>query len=185
MTDYNWSLNAENLAADWYFESYPEQARVPGEEADTFVSDSRAANAEPMLTVPLLGWVANLGANRTILPSFSVAKYGPQCATDPYFSDAGDGIETDCSTFITGNDPYDSYVKDSPALEQKWIKHLVKTWGKSARVESNIISWTTRRASGFRRIVTRIPKARTRSNIATKFLPNRRRSNRSTRTRLL
>jgi hypothetical protein len=133
MTDYNWSLNAENLAADWYFESYPEQGAVPGEEADTFVSDSRAANAEPMLTVPLLGWVANLGANRTILPSFSVAKYGPQCATDPYFSDAGDGIETDCSTFITGNDPYDSYVKDSPALEQKWIKHLVKTWGKSAR----------------------------------------------------
>src|SRR5213595_3111649 len=24
MTTYNWSLNAENLAADWYFESYPQ-----------------------------------------------------------------------------------------------------------------------------------------------------------------
>ncbi len=133
MTDYNWALNAQNLAADWYFESYPEQSAVPGEEADTFVSNSKAASAEPMLTVPLLGWVANLGNNRTILPSFSVAKYGPQCATDPYFSDAGDGIGTDCSTFITGNDPHDSYVKDSPALEQKWIRHLVQTWGKSAR----------------------------------------------------
>jgi hypothetical protein len=133
MTGYNWALNAENLAADWYFESYPEQSSVPGEEADTFVSNSKAANAEPMLTVPLLGWVANLGPNRTILPSFSVAKYGPQCATDPYFPDAGDGIEADCTTFITGNDPYDSYVKDSPTLEQRWIKHLVKTWAKSAQ----------------------------------------------------
>ena len=37
----------------------------------------------------------------------------------------------DCSTPITGNDPNDAYIKDSTALEQKWIKHLVKTWGKS------------------------------------------------------
>jgi hypothetical protein len=132
MSDYNWAINAENLAADWYFESYPEASSVPGEQADSFVSDSKAANAEPLLTVPLLGWVANLGPGRTILPSFSVNKYGAQCATDPYFPDAGDGLETDCATFITGNDPHDSFIKDSPALEQKWIRHLVGTWGKSA-----------------------------------------------------
>jgi hypothetical protein len=131
MTAYNWALNAQNLAADWYFESYPQASSVPGEEADTFVSDSRSAGAEPMLTVPLMGWVANLGPNRAILPSFSVAKYGPQCATDPYDADAGDGVKPDCATDITGNDPNDSYVKDSPNAEQKWIKHLVHTWGKA------------------------------------------------------
>jgi hypothetical protein len=133
MTDYNWALNAQNLAADWYFESYPQASAVPGEEADTFVSNSKTAAAEPMLTVPLIGRVANLGANRAILPSFSVAKYGPQCATDPYFPDAGDGLETDCATFVTGNDPNDSYVKDSPGLEQKWIRHLVRKWGHSTK----------------------------------------------------
>src|ERR1700693_813177 len=42
MTTYNWSLNAENLAADWYFESYPQQSAVAGERADTFISDSKA-----------------------------------------------------------------------------------------------------------------------------------------------
>ncbi|HEY3636741.1 MAG TPA: glycoside hydrolase family 44 protein [Rhizomicrobium sp.] len=129
MTTYNWALNAENLDADWYFESYPQASDVAGEQADSFVSGSKAANAQPMLTVPLIGWVANLGANRSILPSFSVAKYGNQCAVDPYDSDAGDGIETDCSTNITGNDPNDAYLQDSPALEQKWIKHLIQTWG--------------------------------------------------------
>jgi len=133
MTDYNWVLNAQNLAQDWYFESYPQQSAVAGEEADTFVSDSKAAGAQPMLTVPLIGWVAILGTNRSILPSFSVGKYGAQCATDPYDPDAGDGIETDCSTFITGNDPLDAYVKDSPSLEQKWVRHLIQTWGKSAK----------------------------------------------------
>ncbi len=131
MSDYNWSLNAENLDADWYFESYPQSSSTPGGQADTLISDSKAAGAQPMLTVPLLGWVAKLGPNRTILPSFSVSKYGNQCATDPYFPDAGDGIETDCSTFVTGNDPHDAYVPDSPAREQKWIKHLIDTWGTS------------------------------------------------------
>src|SRR5579871_1924599 len=57
MTTYNWALNAENLDADWYFESYPQDSATPGEQADTFVSDSQAANAQPMLTVPLIGWV--------------------------------------------------------------------------------------------------------------------------------
>jgi hypothetical protein len=131
MTTYNWAINAENLDADWYFESYPQTSDVPGEQADTFVSDSQAANAQPMLTVPMIGWVANLGANRAILPSFSVTKYGSQCATDPYLPDAGDGVETDCVTNITGNDPHDAYIKDSPNREQKWIQHLIQTWGTS------------------------------------------------------
>src|SRR5262245_44245582 len=54
MSDYNWALNAQNLYADWYFESYPQQNSTPGEEADTFVATSKAASALPMLTVPLL-----------------------------------------------------------------------------------------------------------------------------------
>ena len=66
-----------------------------------------------MITIPLIGWVANLGNNRAILPSFSVTKYGPQCSTDPYDSDAGNGLMPDCNTAITGNDPHDSYLKDT------------------------------------------------------------------------
>jgi hypothetical protein len=133
MTTYNWSLNAENLAADWYFESYPQESATAGEQADTFISESRTGGAAPMITVPLIGWVANLGTNRSILPSFSVAKYGQQCTTDPYDPDAGDGIRIDCNGSITGNDPYDAYVKDSPKREQHWIKHLVATWGTSSQ----------------------------------------------------
>ncbi len=132
MTDYNWAVNAQNLADDWYFESYPQSSATPGAEADTFVQQTKAAGALPMLTIPLIGWVAKLGPNRSILPSFSVAKYGAQCAADPYDSDAGDGIEPNCSTDITGNDPNDAYVLDSPDKELKWVDHLVSTWGTSA-----------------------------------------------------
>lgn len=131
MTAYNWKQNATNLGQDWYYESYPGDSATPGADADQFVSDSKSKGAQPMLTVPLAGWVAKLGNNRSILPAFSVQKYGAQCDVDPYDGDAGDGILPDCSTPITGNDPKDAYIKDSTALEQKWIKHLVQTWGKS------------------------------------------------------
>jgi len=102
-------------------------------------------------------------ANRTILPSFSVAKYGPQCATDPYFSDAGTGSRPIAAPSSPAMIRTNSYVKDSPALEQKWIKHLVKTWGSLRGVESNIIHGQRGEHLVFGRIVTRIPKARTRS----------------------
>src|SRR5580698_6850797 len=131
MSTYSFANNAQNLDADWYFESYPQGSTVPGAEADSFVALTQAAGAQPMLTVPMIGWVAKLGPNQSILPSFSVAEYGAQCSADPYDTDAGDGLKSDCSTPITGNDPNDAYIPDSANKEQAWIKHLIKTWGKA------------------------------------------------------
>jgi hypothetical protein len=128
---YSYKASASSTAQDYYFESYPDPSGVRGSGPDGFIAATRAAGATPMITVPLVGWVAKLGPNRSLLPSFSVKKYGKQCATDPYDPDAGDGLKADCSTPITGNNPKDAYVKDDPAKEQAWIKHLVATWGKS------------------------------------------------------
>jgi len=132
MSTYSYVNNAQNLDNDYYFESYPQGSTTKGAEADSFVKTTQSAGASPMLTVPMIGWVAKLGPNQTILPSFSVAKYGAQCSVDPYFTDAGDGLHTDCSTPITGNDPNDAYIPDTPANEKTWISHLVKKWGKAS-----------------------------------------------------
>jgi hypothetical protein len=131
MSDYNWKQDVENLDADWYFESYPQDDGTPGKSADDFISDTKADGAQPMMTIPMVGWVAKLGNDRSILPAFSVAKYGKQCGVDPFDSDAGNGLKPDCNTPITGNDPKDAYIKDSTRLEQKWVEHLIATWGKS------------------------------------------------------
>jgi hypothetical protein len=131
MTTYNWRQNVNNLDSDYFFESYPLPGAAQGQAADSFVSQSKGQRAQPMLTVPMIGWVAKLGPGRAILPSFSVAKYGPQCSVDPYDDDAGNGVMPDCSTDITGNDPHDAYVADSPANERAWIQHLIAKWGKS------------------------------------------------------
>ena len=131
-TRYNWQLNADNKASDYFFESIGDPSAVPGERADTFVSASKAGGAQAMLTVPMLGWVAKLGPNRQKLPGFSVAKYGPQQSVDPYLPDAGSGVRAD-GTPITGNDPNDADTPATPAFQAGWLSHLVSKWGHGAK----------------------------------------------------
>ena len=132
MTDYSWKANAQNLDNDYYFESYPDTSSTAGAYADDFIKNSKQNGSQPLITIPLIGWVAKLGHGRSILPSFSVAKYGAQCDVDQYDTDAGDGLKPDCQTFITGNDPNDAYIPDTPALEQKWVQHILAKWGTAA-----------------------------------------------------
>jgi hypothetical protein len=129
---YNWLANAQNLASDWYFESYPGSSSRKGGDVDNFIASTRQAGAQAIVTVPLTGWVAKLGPSRSILPSFSVAKYGAQCSTDYWFPDAGNGLKPDCATLITNNTPGDAYVADTPTTEQAWFNHLIGKWGPSS-----------------------------------------------------
>jgi hypothetical protein len=90
---YNWQINGDNRGQDWYFESIGDTSSVAGERGDTFVSTSKGAGAQAMLTVPIIGWVATLGANRNKLSSFSISKYGAQTGSDSqWFPDAGNGV---------------------------------------------------------------------------------------------
>jgi hypothetical protein len=130
-TRYNWKLNATNHANDYFFESIGEASTVPGESADTFVAASKAGGAQPMLTVPMLGWVANLGPSRGKLAGFSVKKYGPQQKTDPYMPDAGNGLKPDGKTEITGSDPNDANTPATPDFQRGWLQHLTAKWGKA------------------------------------------------------
>src|SRR5437660_7814506 len=75
-TRYNWQLNADNRASDWYFESIAADSPVPGEVGDTFIQNSKNGNAQPMITIPIIDWVAKVGPNRSKLSSFSISKYG-------------------------------------------------------------------------------------------------------------
>ncbi|HKP10935.1 MAG TPA: glycoside hydrolase family 44 protein, partial [Blastocatellia bacterium] len=129
---YNWQLNAVNRGADWYFESIAEASAVAGERGDTFIANSQAAGAQAMLTVPTIGWVARLGANRAKLASFSIAKYGAQTGNDwQWFADAGNGVRTTGQN-VTGNDPNDASVLVDSTFQQGWVQHLVSRWGSAA-----------------------------------------------------
>ncbi|HEX8702342.1 MAG TPA: glycoside hydrolase family 44 protein [Myxococcaceae bacterium] len=130
---YNWQLNASNRGADWYFQSVPEGDGTPGGAADAFIAASRSAGAQPMITVPTLGWVAKLGLLRTKLSSYSILKYGPQLDRDwQWFPDAGNGVAL-TGRPIVGNNANDANVPVDPAFQQAWVRHLVNKWGPAAQ----------------------------------------------------
>lgn len=129
---YNWQINADNRDFDWYFESIGDASATAGERGDTFISNSKSAGAQAMLTIPMVGWVAKLGPNRSKLSSFSVAKYGAQTATDPYYSDAGNGVSQSTGQYITGNDPNDANVPADSTYQLAWMQHLTSQWGTAA-----------------------------------------------------
>jgi hypothetical protein len=129
---YNWQVNADNKGFDWYFQSLAYSSAVAGEGGDTFITESRAGGAQPMLTIPMVGWVAKLGPNRGRLSSFSIAKYGAQQDADwQWFPDAGNGVRTN-GTLVTGNDPNDASTPADSTFQQGWVTHLVIRWGLAA-----------------------------------------------------
>ena len=131
-TRYNWQINADNRGADWYFESIGDTSSTAGERGNTFISNSRAGGAEPMLTVPIIGWLAKLGANRSKLASFSQAKYGAQTDADwQWFSDAGNGILASNGAYVQNNDPNDANVPNSTVTQQQWVQAIVNQWGSA------------------------------------------------------
>jgi hypothetical protein len=132
-TRYNWVTNASNHASDWYFESLPESGTGPGATDDEFVRDSKNGGAQPMITMPIIGWVAKLGPNSQRLSSFSIAKYGPQSGNDwQWFPDAGDGVITNTTSDITTNDPNDANMTAGTNFQAGWLQHLTNLWGAAA-----------------------------------------------------
>jgi len=129
-TRYNWQSNASNRAQDWYFESIGSASAAQGGDGDDFVAQTKAAAAEPMLTIPTIGWVAKLGPGRSKLASYSIAKYGPQTGSDSqWYPDAGNGISQATGTEITTNDPTDANQPADTAFQAAWIRHLTNRWG--------------------------------------------------------
>jgi hypothetical protein len=131
-TRYNWQVNADNRGNDWYYESIGDSSAMAGERGDTFIANARAANANAMLTIPMIDWIARLGPNRSKLASFSIAKYGPQTGNDwQWFADAGNGIRTN-GQYVSGTDPNDANVPSTSLGQQAWVRHLVSQWGTNA-----------------------------------------------------
>ena len=111
---YNWKLFTDNAANDYFFEDF-NYSEIGDGDSTKFIKDVKTAGSHPLMTMVMLPWVAQSAENGSNGHwSFSVAKYGAQCAVDPYNTDAGDGLKTDCSTTLTAN-PNDANV---PLLDQ-------------------------------------------------------------------
>ena len=145
---------------------------TPAAAADNFVTDSKNGGAEPMLTIPMIGWVPKLGPGRGKLASYSIAKYGPQTGSDSqWMPDAGNGISTPTATsLITWNDPNDANFLTNSAFQQALVQHLTNRWGSGPPTAAcATTSWITSTASGTRPTGMSIPAGATMQEIRDKF----------------
>jgi Glycoside hydrolase family 44/PA14 domain/Fibronectin type III domain len=126
---YSFVQDATNRGSDWFFESIA-WGSGNGNGMDAWINETIAGGAQPNITLNLFDWAARVGANRDILGSFSVSKYGAQQSTDPWRPDLGNGVRTNGSN-VTGNDPTDAYTANNPTIERAWIQHLIDTFGTS------------------------------------------------------
>jgi hypothetical protein len=136
---YNWQAGTYNAGNDWYFGDYG-YTEIGDSDSSQFIKDVKAAGSSPLMTMVMLGWVAKNVSDGSAY-SFSVAKYGAQCGVNPYNSDDGNGLETNCSTDISGNDPNDADfpLSDSPQqgdapntlYRNQWAAALATAFGSA------------------------------------------------------
>ena len=123
---YNWQLGTYNAGSVNFFEDFTfcgvggPATSSPCKDSDSvqFIKDVESIGTSPVMTMPMLSWVAQSPeSNGNGHWSFSVARDGPQCHTDPQNSDAGDGIvrASNCDTqpaYLTASsgDINDTYV---------------------------------------------------------------------------
>lgn len=142
---YNWSLNAANRGADYYYESLgSDGSSVAGEYIDNMVSLTEAAGGTQMITVPLLGYVAKLTSARGKYCGFPVTTgisgtgFGPQQYADTQTGPGGSHEAGDCGNGkdssgkqLPNSVATNALVADTPAIEKGWVQHLVAKWGLS------------------------------------------------------
>ena len=141
---YHWKFDVNNLANDWYYEVLPDSsvnaATLPdGSSFNLFADQARVSGGKIVGTVPVLGWLPKA---RQEMASFNVAKYGQQCAQDPYSTyhaafrlGAGNGVvySATCSSnpkYVV-NDPTDAYAMTDESLQADWVRYVVSRYGKS------------------------------------------------------
>ena len=137
-TRYSWEDDISNRASDWFFYNIEENNAHPenlpdGSAADVFIDQTLAGGAEPLITVPTIGWTP---VDRTRRWGFSVAKYGAQQQTECTASgnpnwcqpDAGNGLHPN-GTPIVGNDPRDTSREIGAGFVTDWMAHIAGRTG--------------------------------------------------------
>ncbi|MCR8630003.1 glycoside hydrolase family 44 protein [Paenibacillus radicis (ex Xue et al. 2023)] len=130
-TRYNWELNVQNHASDWFFMNLPKEnspnTQLPnGSRTDQLIDQTLSNGGKVLLTVPTIGWTPK---ERKVDVGFSVKKYGSQqqteCAWGEWWCnpDAGNGVKTN-GQYVKGNDPKDTSKEIGPEFVSRWIGHI-------------------------------------------------------------
>jgi hypothetical protein len=121
-TTYNWEAHFANRAQDWFFEN---RASPPYTQ---FLDENTARGTLSALTIPIIGWVAKDATSY----AFPVSVYGPQQKTDPWLTDAGNGISPSGAKIQPGS-PTRTSAPAPPEWVKRWIAAIHARDAKAGR----------------------------------------------------
>jgi hypothetical protein len=123
--------DAWNAARDWEFRNT--STNTDGAAADTFVTQARSAGATPLLTVPMLGWVARNNDNQ--VQSVGVPNQGGPAINANGAVAGYDPTQNRAVTSVPSFATKGSVFSDTPSAaapavyQDEWIHHLVDRFG--------------------------------------------------------
>ncbi len=127
---YNWKINADNGAADWFWKNRGSAIRNPLEAGFLKkLDDNYREGIGGYLTVPMLGKVAKDHSSY----SYSVKKHGDQQATEPGHSDVGNGKDKHGRTLL-GADWRDTSIDVGPDFVADAVRVAVDKLDRSKRI---------------------------------------------------
>jgi hypothetical protein len=136
-SNYNWKAHTYNAGGDWFFSDFPLRSNDGTPLDSVELTKYAVADGSRMLTtMPMLSWVAKEKESW----SYSVAKFGAQCKTNPNNSDAGNGQKPDCKTHVNTEPVTDAYypLVDTASdcrtgnclYRDEWARALSAAFGK-------------------------------------------------------
>jgi hypothetical protein len=146
---YNYLVGAHNTGNDYFFENIADcwddaHSYCAGGTAARayreFIAQSRSLGVEPLVQLPMMGWVAkDAPTAHPLTCSFPKTTYMSQESFDPYDVNCGNGRMPDgdpdpnSGPPIVGNDPTVAGLQiDPPTWNTNWIADLVSRYGTAA-----------------------------------------------------
>jgi hypothetical protein len=132
---FNWDLgNADNAGRDWEFRNQGGS----GNAADTFISQSLAAGAQPVVTIPTIGWVAKNNSNSTMaigVPNQGGPPVAPGSQEIAGYNPAANRARTSVPSLPTSNGLLASGPNPAAAVvyQDAWVHYLTSKFGTGAK----------------------------------------------------
>lgn len=131
MSRYNWVFSTANRCKDYYFFNIPDSVSSGdgsnGKSADDFISFTRGAGAQPVMTIPMLSL---LPKDRTKRCSFPQSLYPSQeefSSGEPIV--CGNGRHPDGTRILGAPDPNGISTTYPLSHQGDWVQHMIDTWG--------------------------------------------------------
>lgn len=128
---FNWDYgNATNAGRDWEFRNQG----GAGNAADTFISQSLAAGAQPVMTIPTIGWVAKNSDNNTMsigVPNQGGPPVAPGSQAIAGYDPAANRARTSVPSLPISSGPVASGPDPSARVvyQDAWVHYLATKFG--------------------------------------------------------